>query len=221
MMMPASGMMGYYFPWNFAGDYDTSSYNPMYSDNQVSSFEIDNLMNALRSCPDYKIPSPKIMWGALLGPIVIGLLIAIFVASGMVYLMGVAVFGGFAVAIVFICCGACELAALKARRKLQLDQVIAQQAQSVFTPKRAILRMSPHMGYIAIEFGWKSGQPGMMNMGMGMNTGMPGMGMGMNTGMPGMNMGMNPGQQGLYGQQNQFGMNQQQPFMGAKPPTMF
>ena len=163
-LMPQSGQMGYYFPWNSSiGDYDTSTFNPMYSDNQISSYDIEGLINALRTCPDYKMPSPKIMWGALLGVV----LMVILLVALPVYLIGVGIFGGLFLGMTFFIMGTCERQKMLAQRRLQVNQVIANQAMTVFSPKRAILSLSPHQGYISIEFGWKNGMmnPGLTNSG--------------------------------------------------------
>ena len=160
MTMPPSGMMGYYFPWNHAiGTYDTSSYNPLYSDNTVSINDINILLQDLQSqplfSPIYFDPLLKCMFGLFCG-IFLGMallmILGITVSKGFFFVIPVVFIVIFVLVCVIICKVASNVQQRQRERKSQIDPVIAKHQNSTFAGKNVVLKMSMHGSYIAIEF---------------------------------------------------------------------
>ena len=220
--MPQSGLMGYYFPWNNAlRTYDTSSYNPAFSDNVVSMQDIQVLLGDLQTQPLYS-PVYCDPWLYCICVLVLVLIAGqiIFITSatrsiGSNFFVIPLIFFGFFGGIVAIMCKVQSNARKRAaERKVQLDVVLARHQQTTFGGKNVILRMSMHGSYIAIEFAFRMNGAGAMQMGQA-------------PGMP-----MNPFGQPAYPQPGfgqpgfpqpgpQFGYQEPQPyFAGAQPQPL-
>ena len=220
--MPQSGLTGYYFPWNNAlRTYDTSSYNPAYSDNVVSAQDIQVLLADLQAqplfSPVYCDPWLYGICGVVL-LLIIGQIIFITSATRSIgrnfFVIPLIFFGFFALICVIMCKVQTNARKRAAERKVQLDAVFAQHQQTTFGGKNVIIRMSMHGSYIAIEFAFRMGAagPGQMQMN------------------PGFAMPMNPYPQAGFGQPGfppayqtgyQPNYQQPQPFVAGTQPQPF
>jgi len=208
MSMPQSSMMGYYFPWkNALRTYDTSSYNPIFSDNVVSSQDIQVLLADLQTQPLY---SPVYCDPWLYGICVLLLVMiagqVIFITSatrgiGKNFFVIPLIFFGFIIGMSVIMCKVKSNAQKRlAKRKAQLNVVLARHQQTTFGGKNVDLWMSVLGSYLGIEFAFRMNRAGAMQMGQA-------------PGMP-----MNPFGQPAYPQPGfpqpgpQFGYQQPQPY---------
>ena len=160
LAMPPSGMMGYYFPWNQAmGTYDTSSYNPLYSDNTVSINDINILLQEMQSQPLFRpfYTDPLVKWffclfcGIYFGMPLL-MLLGSTVTIGFFFVIPIAFIGTFVAMIFIMCRVASNSQKRQTERKSQMDPVIAKHQNSTFAGKNVVLRMPMHGSYIAIEF---------------------------------------------------------------------
>ena len=211
MSMPQSGLMGYYFPWNnMIRTYDTSSYNPAYSDNSVSPQDIQVLLGDLQAQPLFSpVYCDPWLYGicGLFLLLIVGQMIFVFSASKRIgtnfYVIPLIFFLFFGLMVAIICKVQSNARKRAAERKLQIDTVLARHQQTTFGGKNVILRMSMHGAYLAIEFAFRMGAAGGQ---MQMNQGMV----------------MNPYAQGNFTQPNpQFNYQQPQPFVTGQQPQPF
>ena len=205
MAKPSSDMHGYYFPIS-NGTFDSSEYQPQFSDNRVSQSDIENLKNEMQKNPYIGIVC---CWEFLFIPLIMGCmgasigLTASSIASSfataeknedsisfgeaMPAMMGMA-FGGM-LCIVCVCCFASKRIAKRiAAYAAFLNHVLTTQQQTVFGPKECTLTLSPHHSYLKIEFNWRP-RPAMMMVPAGMmlvpQPGTQNMGFGGAAGFPG------------------------------------
>ena len=180
LQMPPSGMMGYYFPQKgFLHCYDTSSYNPMYSDNTISIEDINNVVQDLQSLSSQLTEEAKknVRFFGKYFFYILGVLLLIIVVS-VILAITVTPFFFIAIPIIFVCCFVnmmCSLSggisqAIKMQEEIsaRIDQVIAKHQNSTFAGKNVRLRMPMYKTYIAIDFLFRQNVSGAPQMQMNM-----------------------------------------------------
>ena len=166
MSMPPSSQFGYNFPWNNnTNTYDTSSYNPAFSDNRVSLQDVHTLMSDLQSQPLFP-PSVCDPWCyGMIAVFAIFAVTMIFTSTGSAIRSGS--FGS--MMLVFLACMVSYVGILckvninaekrSVERKAQLESVLAKHQQTTFAGKEVFLQMSTLCSYISIMFSFRAAGP--------------------------------------------------------------
>ena len=169
---PQSGLMGYYFPWSsHLKGFDTSSYNPLLSDNTISKYDVDMMMNEVNSIPGINpnYCDSYLWWSCLSIPIMgAGIYLGILnlirsppnITLYIIFLMGGIILGFFYFFYIVIQAGK-KANKRRYEVKQKISLVLNKHQNMNFTSKNSVVRVSENAAYIAIEFKFRL--PGFQN----------------------------------------------------------
>ena len=162
---PQSGLLGYYFPWNaYLKAYDTSSFDPSYSEGLVSQIDLHFIMrdiNAIRGFDPSK-SGPRSMWCLSVIPI---LALGIYFSSGEFFLEDLKSRILLLISTLLLTIALLwtfnAVHSFKERKRTQkcsklLSKILERHQNSTLYGKQVIARASPNAAFISLEFSFRS-----------------------------------------------------------------
>lgn len=156
-LMPLSGRYGYFFPYDvLEGTFDTKSYNPQDSDNQISKEMISHLMKDVNKATLSKKARPWFLVVAILAVFMTIIVPMILIALKKNFLLLPSISLGCCFIIVWTCCFHCrKLKQVSIQRNEQIKQVLDKHYKTTFKDNDVHLGLSNFGAYISIEFLWR------------------------------------------------------------------
>lgn len=156
MSMPQSGPFGYYFPF-LSGNYDSSSYDPSYSEGQITQDQINTLMQAVNSYPlkDPQGGQCKMIIGVSIAMAVGLVLLIIGLAVGNTTFLVISIILFVLIVVGAIAGGVYYVYQRTKKREAEFVPILDEQRKTTFANQNIVLKQSKYGTYIYIQFAWK------------------------------------------------------------------